>query len=121
MTVVLVTGGREYKDKEKIFKTLDYLHKKWNITLIVQGYARGTDKIANYWAKLRKVPTTDRKYEISPNAWIEEGYAAGPNRNQRMLDEEKIEQVVAFPGGNGTKDMIKRAEKAGLKVLKVDK
>jgi predicted Rossmann-fold nucleotide-binding protein len=39
-------------------------------------------------------------------------------RNQRKIDEGKSDGLVAFPGGSGTPDMIRRAEKAGLKVWK---
>jgi hypothetical protein len=45
--------------------------------------------------------------------------AAGGIRNQRMLDEEKPNLVVAFPGGNGTADMCRRANSAGLEVIEV--
>jgi hypothetical protein len=33
-----------------------------------------------------------------------------------MLDEGKPDGVVAFPGKDGTEDMISKAERAGLKV-----
>jgi len=33
-----------------------------------------------------------------------------------MIDDGKPDGVVAFPGGTGTADMIRRAKKAGLKV-----
>lgn len=44
------------------------------------------------------------------------GKAAGPIRNQRMLDEGKPDLVVAFPGGRGTADMVRRAKAAGVPV-----
>jgi hypothetical protein len=51
--------------------------------------------------------------------WKKHGRAAGPIRNQRMLDEGKPDLVVAFPGGRGTADMIRRAERAGVPVQQV--
>lgn len=45
------------------------------------------------------------------------GRAAGPIRNQQMLDEGKPHLVVAFPGGTGTADMVRRAQAAGVLVL----
>jgi hypothetical protein len=51
---------------------------------------------------------------------LEEGKAAGSIRNQRMLDAEKhIDVVVAFPGGRGTADMVRRARAAGIHVLEI--
>lgn len=45
--------------------------------------------------------------------------AAGPIRNQHMLDIGKPDVVLAFPGGRGTEDMIRRAEKAGVPVKRI--
>ena len=41
--------------------------------------------------------------------------------NQRMLDEGKPDLVVAFPGAGGTKDMVRRAVKAGVPVHEVNR
>jgi len=38
-----------------------------------------------------------------------------------MLDEGKPDLVVAFPGGGGTKDMVRRAVKAGVSVHEVNR
>jgi hypothetical protein len=42
-------------------------------------------------------------------------------RNQRMLDEGKPDLVVAFTGGGGTKDLVRRAVKAGVSVHEVNR
>ena len=42
--------------------------------------------------------------------------AAGPKRNQQMLDEAKPDMVVAFPGGKGTAHMRQIAKAAGVPV-----
>ena len=57
--------------------------------------------------------SNSRRHEI--------GKRAGPLRNQRMLDEGKPDLVVAFPGGGGTKDMVRRAVKAGVSVHEVNR
>jgi predicted Rossmann-fold nucleotide-binding protein len=41
-------------------------------------------------------------------------------RNQRMIDEGKPDLVVAFPGGSGTADMVRRAKRASIEVMEVD-
>ena len=46
-------------------------------------------------------------------------FTAGHIRNQQMIDEGKPDLVVAFPGGAGTADMIRRAKKHNLKVIEV--
>lgn len=53
--VVLVCGGRDFKDADFVFASLDEIHKKTPITRLVHGDARGADKLAHAWARMRKV------------------------------------------------------------------
>lgn len=110
---VLVCGGRDYDDREAVDQTLDRLHAERGIACIIAGAARGADTLAAAWA-------TDRGIALLefPADWKTQGRAAGPIRNQRMLEEGAPSYVVAFPGGRGTADMVRRAEGAGLTVLK---
>jgi len=52
-----------------------------------------------------------------PPEWKRYGPKAGPIRNKQMLDEGRPDLVVAFPGGNGTNDMVKKAKAAGIEVI----
>ncbi len=55
-----------------------------------------------------------------PAAWDKYGKAAGPIRNQQMIDEGRPDFVIAFHSNvgqsRGTMDMLCRANKAGLVV-----
>lgn len=108
---ILVCGGRDYRDRNAVFRALDALHRKRGISAIIQGGADGADYLAWQWADERCV-----RYETFNADWKTHRKAAGPIRNQQMIDEGKPDGVVAFPGGSGTADMIARAERAGLKV-----
>lgn len=110
---ILVCGGRNYARPLQVYRALDLLHEKRGITCIIAGGARGADHDAGMWADMRKVPC-----EVYKADWEQHGKAAGPIRNQQMLDEGKPDAVVAFPGGTGTADMVRRAEVARLKVWK---
>ena len=114
MTRVLVCGGRDYADKARAFKVLDAAVERLGLTDIIHGGASGADDLAGQWAKARSVPS--REY---PAEWYQ-GKASGPIRNQRILDEGKPDLVLAFKGGRGTQDMVRRAEKAGVRVIKID-
>jgi len=81
----------------------------------MQGGARGVDQFASEWAK--RNPEIVRY--VCHALWDEHGKAAGPIRNARML-EWKPDLVVAFAGGAGTANMIAQAEKAGVRVHRVD-
>lgn len=66
------------------------------------------------WVKAR-----DILIEEYPAEWDKHGKAAGFIRNQDMLDSG-VDVVVAFPGGRGTADMVRRARKAGVEVVEID-
>lgn len=108
---ILVFGGREYRDKDRVFRALDAVHAKHTITQIIHGKCpTGADKFADDWAKSRGVPFRD-----FPAAWKQFGKSAGPRRNQQMLDEGKPDNAVGFPGDVGTRDMAARLAVAGIK------
>lgn len=108
--IVLVCGGRDFSNRTRLFGTLDAVHAKHEITLLVHGSARGADLLGEEWAKRRQVP-----YLGVPAKWDSLGKAAGFERNGRML-VWKPEVVIAFPGGNGTANMIEQATRAGIRV-----
>src|SRR5687767_7065897 len=103
---VLVCGGRDYNDSDRIFNTLYQIDaERGPITCIIHGCATGADTQGRVWAQHH-----DRKHVPFRADWNTHGKAAGPLRNARMLDEGKPDLVVAFPGGRGTADMIRRAK-----------
>jgi hypothetical protein len=114
--VVLVCGGRDFSNRKLLVRVLNSLG---NITMIINGGANGADKLSSWWAKKRGVP-----FKEFPADWKKHGRAAGPIRNQEMLDSNftghNISMVIAFPGGKGTADMIRRAKRAGKTVMVVD-
>jgi hypothetical protein len=51
---------------------------------------------------------------------LEHGAKAGWSRNQRIIDEGRIGVLVAFSGGTGTADMIRRSEHHDIPVYKIE-
>lgn len=84
------------------------------VTCVIHGAAPGADFLAGWWAMTNNIPV-----RAFPADWRKYGKRAGFRRNQQMLDEGKPDIVFAFPGGNGTKDMVKRAKAAGVPVLEI--
>lgn len=82
--------------------------------VIISGKAKGADTVAIEWAVVNWC-----SWEEYPADWEQYGKAAGPIRNQRMLDEGKPDLVIAFPGGTGTADMVRRAKAAGIEVREI--
>lgn len=109
---VLVCGSRDCFDRRSVYIPLDGLVPR--PTLIISGGAPGVDSLAIDWAGYRSVP--HKTYYAD---WEKHRRAAGPIRNQQMLDEGKPHLVVAFLGGTGTADMLRRAKAAGVPVIEV--
>lgn len=113
---VLVCGGREYSDADKMDRVLTDMHAVTPFSILIYGMARGADDLAKMWAAARGVERLG-----FPANWERDGRAAGPIRNKQMLDKGKPDLVIAFPGGRGTQNMIKQAYAANVPVCVIDK
>ena len=111
--IVLVCGGRDYQNYSRVSEVLNAIHYKTPISLIVHGAAQGADSLAEMWADEHVVPNTKDKHQAQ---WRLYGRMAGPIRNHEMLATHKISLVVAFPGGSGTADMLKKARAAHIPI-----
>lgn len=69
----------------------------------------GLDAIALKWAEGNGIHV-----RVYPADWSA-GRSAGPLRNQKMIDDAEV--LLAFPGGKGTADTIRRAETKGIGVI----
>jgi len=78
----MVTGGREYKDKECIEKTLDLLKDlDFKKCEVIHGACQGADTLFTETAFLRGMN------ELAfPADWTKYGPKAGPIRNKLMVD-----------------------------------
>jgi len=107
--IALVCGGRDFDDRDRLYKVLDRLKPSF----VIQGGARGADAMAGEWAVDRGVPMAEVRAQ-----WDRYGKQAGPMRNGWML-MLKPDVVVAFDGGRGTADMVQQARSAGIRVILV--
>ena len=107
---VIVCGGRDYDDERTVDAVMSALDLDCTV---VAGSAPGADTLAVAWRKERGL-----SHEEFPADWRKHGKAAGPIRNQAMLDAG-ADLVIAFPGGRGTADMVSKAREAGVTVMEV--
>lgn len=108
---VLVTGGRNFNNKEFITKCLIAVDEKYGISAVLHGGCSGADHLAGVYAKC-----FGKQEIIMPADFKNNGKSGGPIRNKNMLDMVNPDAVVAFEGGRGTKGMVKLAKDAGFKV-----
>lgn len=111
---VLVCGGRNFSNRALLTTKLDDLHLERKFTALMHGGQTGADTMASQWAKAKG---GIERY-VCKAEWDKYADAAGPIRNARMLDWQP-DLVVAFPGGNGTADMVRKARAAGVEVIEV--
>jgi len=108
---LLVTGGRDYNDAGTAYAVIHALKPD----VVIHGAQKGADALCHFAARVLGVA----RLGFSAN-WNAHGKSAGPRRNMQMLQEGKPDLCVAFPGGRGTADMVKKCRAAGVPVLFVD-
>lgn len=146
--IVIVCGSREWFDETPVLAALENLHTRYpNDLTVVEGGARGADRIAGFWASLSRaqgvawvrVPAEWDRHEMSWCVRYDcDGFgtciAAGPRRNQLMLeyltqarDTGQPTATLAFkddmnPGllRGGTEDMVRRSIEAGVETHTYD-
>lgn len=129
---VLICGGRNFKDASAIAAPLDELLKEHRWLTIIEGGALGADRFAQQWAIKNKTDLYTfhaRWGAITRDGAVvkrhatgdgkEYDAAAGGARNQRMIDAGRPDLVLAFAGGKGTADMVRRARAAGITVREI--
>lgn len=129
---IVVTGGRDYTNRYRVFTTLDQLHRKFGITQLIHGACgwdadraethriallRGADGLADARCLSHQASRGHLSVVRVPAHWSSLGGRAGPERNGRMLDR-RPDLVVAFPGGSGTRNCVYQALERGIEVLR---
>lgn len=117
---VLICGSRTWDDPLPISWVIRALKGGSRPSVIISGGARGADTLAARSARRQGVELVE-----FPANWDTHGKAAGPIRNQQMLDEGRPDVVWAFTddivNSKGTADMVRRARKAGIPVYVVSR
>lgn len=139
---LLVTGGRDFGEvprgiirgqwdgnriREKIRRerglfadTMSGVLLRSTPSIIIHGACRtGADALAADWAKRHRIPELPFPADWRPKPLELLDLSAGPRRNQQMIDDGKPDLVIAFPGGTGTADCVKRARSEGIEVVEI--
>lgn len=118
---VLVCGGRDYDNRERLFgvldRSLEAAFMAGRTFVLIHGGARGADRLSHEWASMWEEYVNVRVYEAD---WARHKKAAGPIRNKKMLTEEEPHVIVACKGGNGTAHMMKIGRQAGVPVMEIE-
>ena len=105
----IIAGSREgvcMADLEKAMESCG-----WTPTVVISGDAPGVDKLGEEWADARGIAIERFRAD-----WTRLKRAAGPIRNGQMADAAEALVGVWDGSSPGTKDMIQKARKRGLRV-----
>jgi hypothetical protein len=113
-TRIALAGGQDYQDVSRIFAALDKVREKHpDMVLLHGGAPKGAELIAAKWADNRGVA----QVVFRPD-WNRHNRAAPFKRNDAML-EMMPKGIVAFPGNGITDNLVDKARKLGIKVMRV--
>lgn len=115
MIRVIIAGGRDFQDWDKLVEICDLAFVNYKEIEIVSGGANGADLLGERYAN-------ERGYLIKrfPADWEKYGKSAGYRRNAEMADYAGA--LIAFWDGvsRGTQHMINLAKQKELKLLIVN-
>ncbi|MEP6710606.1 MAG: DUF2493 domain-containing protein [Candidatus Saccharibacteria bacterium] len=113
MTIHLaIVGSRNFTDYTKFVQYLDeWIFNHGKPVEIISGGCIGADSLAAQYAKENNIPLT-----IFPADWLKYGKAAGPIRNEKIVNS--CTNMLAFPANDskGTTNAISRAQKKNIPV-----
>jgi hypothetical protein len=110
MIKVIIAGGRDFDDFNKLCQVCDEFLQDQNGIEIVSGAYKGADLLGERYAAERNHPIKQ-----FPANWRRYGKSAGLKRNIEMA--AYADALIAFWDGEskGTKHMIELAKQTGLK------
>ena len=112
---VVIGGCRNFNDYAFFKSHLDEILKGGKEEIvIISGHCSGVDIMGERYAAENGFTV-----EIFMAEWDKYGRAAGPIRNEKMVDIADL--VIAFWDGKsrGTKSLIKYAERAGKELIRI--
>lgn len=119
---VLVTGSRDWDVQYKVDMVLNEIYALADVlesplTIVHGACPTGADHFADQWVNGRD----DVKPEAWPADWKQYGKAAGPRRNEAMVDAG-ADLCVAFlrDGSTGTRQTIALARMAKIPTFVID-
>ena len=115
--VLLVAGSRNYFDWEEFRDIMNYICKKYDVTELVSGGAKGTDSMAEKYSKINNIPIKVFKAD-----WDYYGKSAGFKRNVEMhnyLNQFKDRACICFWDGksSGTQHNFQLCKKNNTELI----
>ena len=111
-TLVAIAGGKQVTDANAVIDRLDKAKAKYADIILVHGGGPGVERIAAQWAERNGV----HQVVCKPD-WNAHGRAAPFRRNDELLNLLP-KGVIAFPGSGITDNLVDKAVKLGIPVMR---
>ena len=111
-TLVAIAGGKHVADAGAVIARLDKTKAKYDDMVLVHGGGPDVERIAAQWAERNGV----HQVMCKPD-WDRHGRAAPFRRNDELLNLLP-KGVIAFPGSGITDNLVDKAVKLGIPVLR---
>ena len=111
-TLVAIAGGRDAAAANAVFTRLDRVRVKHPDMVLVHGGGLGVEKLAAQWVERSGV----HQVVCKPD-WQRHGRAAPFWRNDELLNLMP-KGVVAFPGSGITDNLVEKAMKLGIPLMR---
>lgn len=113
-TRIAFAGGIDYQDHTVIWQALDATRTKYpDMVLLHGGAKKGAEFIASKWADNKKVAQVIFKPD-----WASHNRAAPFKRNDEIL-KVMPQGLIATPGSGVTENLVDKARKLGIRVLRI--
>ena len=117
--IVLVCGGRDYNDAGLLGAVIDNI----DIAVMIHGNCLGSADTMAAWYfgtnfVMQGFSPPIRRYPVERDGSCR---GAGYPRNRQMLEEEDPDLVLAFPGGDGTQNLVDLALGKQIPVLQISR
>lgn len=104
---IIVAGSRDVFEYDLLKSFMVKICKKYDITHVISGKAKGMDSCGEFWAVEHGIPIIDM-----PADWSQ-GRKAGPLRNIDMLKVADIILVIKRTNSRGSEHMSSIARSSG--------
>ena len=116
---IIIAGDQDYQDYKTIYHILNKVYRKFSnkdqkIVIIHGGAKSGCDNIVASWARNHNVD----QVVFEPN-WKKDKKAAGFIRNNQMISTHPIGMVVFSAKSPTVANLVQKANKAGISIMKI--
>lgn len=109
--LTIIAGSRDAREHH-VIRAINECPWKEEITQVISGTARGSDRYGEKWARRSNIPVLKM-----PAEWDMYGLSSGPRRNKEMAENADCLIAIWNGSSSGTANMIAQAKRFCLRTM----